>query len=111
MIILAWALCDADQLDVAEEAGARAIDLPEKGEELRVCRAHRILGKIYRSGGETRKVIHHLEMALGIASSLNATNQLFWINFVLAEVFSAEGKFDKAHTHFEQAKSLAVNNT
>ena len=112
LVNLAWALCDSKKLDAAEEAGSRAIDLlPKKGEELWVCRAHRVLGKIHRSKGETEKAICHLETALGIASSLNAASQMFWVNFVLAEMFAAERKFGKAHTHFEQTKFLAANNT
>ena len=111
LIILAWALCDADRLEAAEKAGLRAIDLlPEEGEELRVCRAHRLLGNTYRFKGETKKAIHHLEIALGIAASFNTVEQPFWINFALAETFSEGRKFDDAQIHAECAKSYVVNN-
>ena len=107
---LAWLLCDSRQLDAAEEAGSRAIDLlPEKGEEFRVCQAHRALGDIYHCKGETKKAIHHLEMALGIASSLHRVRQLFWVNYALAWLFSDQGKFGDAQTRLEHAKSHAVN--
>ena len=110
LINLASLLCQAKQLDTAEEAGSRAIDLlPEKGEELRVCQAHRVLGNTYRFKGETKKAIHHYEVALRIASSLNMAYQLFWVNYCLAELFSDEGKFEDAQTHVEQAKAHAVN--
>ena len=112
LIVLASVLCTAGRLDAAEEAGSRAIGLlPEKGEELRACRAHRALGETYQSKGKTKKAIHHFEKALGIASTLNHINQLFWVNFALAGLFSEERKFGDAQTHVEQAKSLAVNNT
>ena len=81
LIILASLLCDARQFDAAEEVGSRAIDLlPEKGEELWVCQGHRALGQIYRSMREMKKAIHHFEVALEIASSLNHVTQLFWAN-------------------------------
>ena len=51
-------------------------DLPENGEEFRVFQGRRALGRIYRFKGETEKTIRHLEMALGIASSLNAARSV-----------------------------------
>ena len=111
LIFLAWLLSDAEQLDAAEEAGSRAIDLlPDQGEELSVCQGHRALGDVYRSKGEMKKAIHHFEVALEIASSLNQVDQLFWVNFVLADAFFKQGKFDDAHIHVECARSHAVNN-
>ena len=111
-INLAWVLLHDGKLDAAKEAGSRAIDLlQEMGEELRVSRAHRILGEVYQSKGKMRKAIHHFEEALRIASPLNATGDLFWLNHSLAEAFSTERKFGHAQTHMERAKSLAVNNT
>ena len=105
-------LCEAGQLDVAEEAISRAIDLlPEKGQELRVCEAHRVLGDIYQSKGEMKKAIRQYEKALGIASSLNMVDELFWVNFSLAEVLSKQGKFEDAQTRLEQAKSHADSDT
>ena len=110
LIDLAWLMHDDEQLDAAEEAALRAIVLlPEKGQQSRVCNAHRVLGGIYRSKGDTEKAIRHLEVALEIASSLNTVNDLFWVHFALAEVFSGEGRFDDAHTYIERAKSHAAN--
>ena len=112
LVTLASLLCEARQLDAAEEAGLRAIDLfPEKGEELRVCQGHRVLGRIYQRKGEAEKAIHHFEAALGIASSLNVADQLFWIHYGLAEVLSEKGSFGDAQTHVEHTKSLAASNT
>ena len=109
LINLAWSLCD---LDAAEEAGSRAIDLlPEKGEEYLVCQAYQVLGEIYQSRGKTKEAIHHFEVALAIASSLNVVEQLFWADHSLAEAFSEQGKFEDAQTHLEHAQSHAVNHT
>ena len=110
LIILAWLLCDAEQLDAAEEAGSRAIYfLLDKGEPLWTCAGHRALGEIYQCKGETQKAVDHLEVALGIASSLNMVDQLFWIHYSLAEVFSEPGKFEDAQAHLERAEVHAVN--
>ena len=107
---LAWLLYEDDQLDDAEEAVSRAINLlPEKGEGLRVCQAHRILGKIYHSRGEMERAIQHFEVAAGIASSLDMDDQMFWIHFSLANLFFDEDRFDDAQSHIEQAKSRAVD--
>ena len=98
------------QLDAAEEAASCAIELiSEKGDQLQICRGHRIIGDVYESKGEAEKAIHHLEIALGIASSLNLASQLFWVHFSLTGVFSGEGRFSDAQAHIERAKSYAVN--
>ena len=110
LIKLAWLLGADKQFDAAEEAAFRAIDiLPEKGEEYRTCRSHRVLGDIYRSKGETQKAIHHLEVALGIASSFNWHTDLFWVHHTLARLFLDEDKFDDASDHLEHAKSHTIN--
>ena len=110
LIILALALCKAKQLDAAEEAGLRGLDLfPEKGEEIWVCQAHRYIGEIYQRKGETEKAIHHLKVALGIASSLNRAFELFWAYYCLAGLYYEQGKFEEAQTHLEHAKSHAAD--
>ena len=111
LIDLASLLCSDEQLDAAEEAASRAINLllPEKGEQLRVSQGHRVLGTIYRSRGQTGKAIHHFKVALGIASSLNWHNELFRVLFALAQLFIDEGRFSDAHAHVERAKSHAAN--
>ena len=111
LITLVWLLWGDGQLDAAEEAGSRAIDLlPEKGEELRVCEAHRALGDTYRVKCNIKKAIHHFKVALGIASSLNMDNQLFWVHYGLVCIFTEDGKFADAQTHVERAKQYAVDN-
>jgi len=110
LIELALSLCDDEQLDAAEEAAFRAISiLPGKGEEHRVCRSHHTLGDIYQSKDEIEKAIHHNELALGIASSFNWHNDLFWVHYKLAGLFRDEGRLDDAQAHVEHAKSHTVD--
>jgi tetratricopeptide (TPR) repeat protein len=110
LILLAWSLHDDGQLDAAEEAVSRAVDLlPENGEQYLVCNGHRVLGQIYDSKGDTDKATYHLEVALRIASSLDEHTEQFWTHSALAVLFSREGRFDDAHAHVEYARSHAVN--
>ena len=99
------------QLDAAEETASRAINLfPEEGERFLVCQSHRILGEIYGSRGDREKGIKHFETALGIASTFDWHNELFWARYSLALLFSEERRFEDSHIHIEQAKSHAAGN-
>ena len=110
LISLACLFESDEQLDAAEEAGLRAIDLlQEKGEQHRVCQSHRALGVIYESKGEIEKAIHHNELAIEIASPFNWHNQLFWVHYRLAQLFCNQGRSDAAQTHIEHAKSHTDN--
>ena len=112
LINLAYVLGDDKQLDAAEEAASRGIDLlPEEGEQYMACSGHRVLGQIYQSKGSTQKAIHHFEVALEIASSLNLDEQLFWVHYALATLFFMEGRLDDAHAHIENAKSHTTSGT
>ena len=98
------------QLDAAEEAVLRAIDiLPNAGQPFLVSQCHRVLGNIYRSKGETGKSIKYLETALEIASPFNWHGELFWIHYSLAESFFGENRFDNAHAYIEHAKLHAID--
>ena len=111
LIELAQSLESDRQLDAAEEAALHAIELlPEEGQQLNLCRSHHALGKIYYSKGDPEKAIHRLEVALGIASSLNHRNDLFWVHYGLAALFIVQGGFDNAQAHIQHAKSHAVDN-
>ena len=110
LIALAWLLHDDGQLDAAEEAASRGINLlPEQGEQYQVCRGHRALGVIYSSKGDTEKATHHLKLTLEIASPLDLDYQQFWAHFALAELFHEQGRSDDAQVHIELAKSYAIN--
>jgi len=103
---LAFILHHDRQLDAAEEAASRSIGLvPEKGNKSLVGQSHYILGHISRSKGEMEKAIHHYEIALGTASSLNWQDLSFSVHYCLAELFLDQRRFDDAHAHIKQAKS------
>jgi tetratricopeptide (TPR) repeat protein len=107
---LAWLFFDAKQLDAAEDVASRTINLaPGKGQELQVCRLHRVLGNIYRSKGEKTKAIHHFETATRIGSPFNWHDNLFWIHYDLASLFRDKGEFGEVNSHIELAKSHAAN--
>ena len=109
-IHLARVLYSDEQLDAAEKAALRGIELlPENGEQHKTCQGHGLLGDIYTSKDETEKAAHHLEIALGIATTLDSPNDLFWIHYSLAEMFFGQSAFDDAHDHIEHAKSHANN--
>jgi tetratricopeptide (TPR) repeat protein len=107
---LTWLLYRDNQLDAAENAASRAIDLVSgKDEEFRVAELHRILGKIHYSKGRKEKAIRHFNVALEIASPRHWNSSLFWIHLEMAEMFRDEHEYDEAHAQIEQAKSYAVD--
>ena len=109
---LARLLLDDKQLDAAEEAASHAIQLfLDQGREFWVCDSHRLLGDVYRIKGERGKAVQHFEAALGIASSFDWHNQLFWIHRALVWLFLDENEFDSAQSHINQAKSQAIDDT
>jgi tetratricopeptide (TPR) repeat protein len=109
---LAWLFFRDNQLDAAEDAASRAIDLVSgKDQEHIVCQLHRVLGKIHGSKREKMKAIPHFDTALGIASPPNWREQLFWIHFDMAELFRNVDEFEHAHDHIECAKSYAADNS
>ena len=98
------------QLDAAEEAASRAINLlSDKGDQSDMCQSHRFLGNIYRDKAETEKAINHYETAPGIATSLSWHGEQFWIHYSLARLFSSDNRFYDAHTHVKHAKSRVIN--
>ena len=107
---LARSFLEDDQLDAAEDAALRKIDLlPEKGEEYRACQSHHLLGDIYRAKGENKKAIHHFEIALRIASPFNWQHELSWTHRSMARLFSDERNPDDANFHIRQAKLHATD--
>ena len=107
---LSQLLYDDKQLGAAEVAASRAIDLlSDDGSRFLVCQFHRILGLICRSKGEVMRAIDHFNVALGTASSFNWHDQLFWILYALAGLFSDEERLEEARAHIERAKLYAVD--
>ena len=107
---LSQLLYDDKQLGAAEVAASRAIDLlSDNGSRFLICQFHRILGLICRSKGEVGKAIDRFSVALSIASAFNWHDQLFWILYALAGLFSDEERLEEAHAHIERAKLYAVD--
>ena len=108
---LASLLLGDNQLDVAEDTVFQIIDLlPEQGQELQLCRSHRILGQVYRFKGEKEKAIHHFKTAQTIASLFNRPGGLFDIYFHTAELFYNEDELNEANALIEQAKLHTADN-
>ena len=109
LINLAWLLHVGEQLEPAEEAASRAVDLSENCNQYFLCQGHKVLGRIHQSKGNTEKAIHHLEASLRIASLLKFRDPLFEAHLSLANLYNEEDKFDDALIHVEHAKSHAEN--
>jgi len=107
---LAWSLYGSNQLDAAEEAMLRALDLSSsQDDQFQVSQCHCLLGEICQSRGGTEAAVNHFETALGIASRFNVRDIQTWCHNSLARLFLGEGKFDDAYTHIESSKSYAIN--
>ena len=110
LLRLSWLFYDNKQLEAAETAASRSLELLlETGEQFRACQCRCVLGNIYRSRADAEKAVEHFEAALAIASSFDWHDQLFWNNYSLAELFFDQGRFDEAHAHLERAKPHATN--
>jgi tetratricopeptide (TPR) repeat protein len=107
---LADLLRSDNQLDAAEEAASRSIDLLPDTEQFKICQAHRTLGDIYQFKGEAEKAVNHYETAFGIANSFNWDSEQFLVHYALAVLFRDQGRFGEAHTHIKLAKSHAGPN-
>ncbi|KAF9791095.1 hypothetical protein BJ322DRAFT_425387 [Thelephora terrestris] len=108
---LAFVLFYDGQVDAAEDAAFRAINLvSERGQESLVCGSHQVLGMVYNSKGDVEKAILHFETGLKIASSFNRHDHLFWIHLCLVRIFRDHGRFDEANAGIEQLKLHAAGN-
>lgn len=108
---LASLLVEDRQLDAAEDAASRAIELiSARGENpFLVCESHRLLGDVYRRKGEKANAIRHFEAALRIASPLNWHHEVVWNHLLQADLFRDQGELEEANAHIEQARSYATN--
>ena len=57
------------------------------------------------------KAINYFETALGIASSSDWGDQLFWNHYCLVKLFFEQGGSKDAHAHIGCAKSHAINDS
>jgi tetratricopeptide (TPR) repeat protein len=96
---LAWVLYANEELDAAETAASRAIQLlSEDGQEFRVCDSHLFLGRIYQDKGEREKAIFHLKMTLEITSHFGwISPRSFMAHRGLAVQFLLENKSRMTH--------------
>ena len=108
--LFAWSLHGDNQLDAAEEAASRAVELlSDQGKQFRVCQCHRVLGKIYSSKNDTAKAITRFQTVLEIASSFHWHDEQVCNRCFLAQLFFGESRFDDAHAHGECARVHAIN--
>ena len=110
---LARLLYGSKQLDAAEDAALRVIDLlsDDQKEKFSICSSHRLLGDICRSRGKIEKATDHYETALGIALSFGWNDQLFQNDYSLAELFFGENRLSEAHAYVQRAKSHVANDS
>ena len=100
-----------NQLETAEETASRTITLlPDNSEPNITITCHHALAKLYHVKGNHEKAIEHFELSLGIASSQHWHDEAFYAHHPLIMMFAAEGMFEEANVHLEQAKRHAVNN-
>ena len=110
LIKLAFLLREGKQLDAAEDAASRAINLVgEKGNQFQLCKLHRVLGLIYQDKGEIEKAISHFKTALEIATPFIWYDQLFLNHASLALLFRGEDRLEDAQAHLDHAKLYTVN--
>ena len=111
LLALASLLQKDEQLDAAEEAASRALDLSENRNQHHLCQCHRVLGEIHQYKGNTEKAIHYFEASLQTASVLGLGILLSQGHFALAFLYFREGKHNDAHAHIKHTKSHAGSNT
>jgi tetratricopeptide (TPR) repeat protein len=112
-IYLGVALFKDGQVDAAEDAAYRAINIvseSDQGQQSLVCESHQLLGWVYDRKRETEKAIYHYEKGLEIASAFNRQDFLFDIRFSLVLTLHNRGRLDEASAHIGQLKLDAGNN-
>ena len=112
LLQLALLFVEDDQVDAAEEAASRAINLfSGEPRQSQIYQHHHILGHISHSRGEMDAAFGHLDRALRVASSLNShSHRSTPILHCLVQLLLKEGRLDDARVHLERLKSHGVNN-
>jgi len=99
-----------NQVDAAEEAASRAINLPSDGlSQSQLYTRHHILGHIRECRGDTGAAIDHHMKALGIAHSLNSQDKQAMILHCLVELLLKAERFDDAQVYLEHTKLHTIN--
>jgi tetratricopeptide (TPR) repeat protein len=87
-----------NQLDAAEEAATRSINLiPGTGEQFPIWQGHCVLGGVCHSKGKTEAAANHFNTAVRIATSSDWRSEQFSVLYSLAELFYDQGNFEGAH--------------
>jgi len=108
---LALSLVHDNQVDAAEEAASRAIDLFPDGLSLSQLRVHHhILGHICCCRGDTEAAIDHYMKTTGVVRSLNSQDSQTGILPCFLGLLLDEKRLDDTQIHLEQFKSHASNN-
>ena len=103
---LALLLAEDNQLDAAEEAASRAIDLSsDEPTQSQICEHHHILSHTYRSRGEVEAAINHLQQAVEIAHSLDRQDRETSLLRCLVRLLLGEDRHDDAQVHLEHLKT------
>jgi len=107
---LAFLLVNDGQVNAAEEAASRMINLSLDGpNQAQLYGYHSTLWQICSLKGETEAAIGHLMKALGIASSLCSQDKQVSVLRYLSQLLLEEKRFDDAEVYIEQLKLYAVN--
>ena len=108
--VLAWLLLHDDQLDIAEDAALRSINLLlEQSQDYLLCKSHHVLGVIHQLKGDKEKAIDNFETALGIARPFNWQGIIFWIHHDVALLYSSEGELGNANDHIKRAMTYTAD--
>ena len=106
LLRLARLLAHDNQVDAAEEAASRAINLSDKPKQSPLYGYHHVLGIVYQSRGETKVAINHFDAALGIATSLNSQEAQAAALSYFVVLLSGEEKFYDAQVYIERIKAV-----
>ena len=107
--VLASLLCQDKQLDAAEEAASRAIDLSEN--PFRRCQSYVTLGQIHQCKGDIWMAIHYFEATIDIASPLGYGSMMSQAHLSQAQLYGLVDMFSEAHAHIKPAEVHAGNRT
>jgi len=107
---LALLFIRVNQVDAAEDAVSRAINLHSDGpSQSQLYDHHHTLGHISHRRGDTEAGIDHHMKALGIARSLKSQDSQIGILNCLVWLLLEEERFDDAQVHLEHLRLHVVN--
>ena len=106
---LALLLAKDGQVDAAEEAASRMVDLsPDEPSQSQLCQHYHTLAHIHDARGEIEVAIGQYKKSLEIASSLNHYDQVSLLRCFMVVLFG-DRRFDDAQVYLERLKSNGAN--